>query len=53
MEERYVVVFDDPKEKGKPHQFVTAFPADQSYMERIKRTSFLVETKAGAKKQGM
>jgi len=51
-EERYVVVFDDPKEKGKPHQFVTAFPADRSYMEQIKRTSFLVETKVGAKKQG-
>ncbi|MAN50543.1 MULTISPECIES: hypothetical protein [unclassified Marinimicrobium] len=52
VEERYVVVFDDPKEKGKPHQFVTAFPADRSYMEQIKRTSFLVETKVGAKKQG-
>lgn len=52
VEEKYVVVFDDPKEKGQPHQFVTAFPADQSYMELIKRTSFLVETKVGAKKRG-
>lgn len=47
VEERYVVVFDDPKERGKPHQFVTAFPADKAYMERIKRTSFLVETRTG------
>lgn len=52
VEERYVVVFDDPKEKGKPHQFVTAFPADPSYMEKIKQTGFLAETRYGRQKQG-
>ncbi|MCP5162423.1 MAG: hypothetical protein H6999_01760 [Hahellaceae bacterium] len=49
VEEKYVVVFDDPRKAGEPYRFVTAFPADQSYMERIKRTSFLVETKKGGR----
>ena len=47
VEERYVVVFDAPKKRGEPHQFVTAFSADGSYMEQIKRTSFLAETRYG------
>ncbi|BFM09702.1 hypothetical protein [Halioxenophilus aromaticivorans] len=49
VEEKYVVVFDDPRKAGGPHWFVTAFPADQDYLERIKRTSFLVETKQGGR----
>lgn len=47
VEERYVVVFDDPKSVGKPYEFVTAFPADQAYLDNLKRRSFLVETKRG------
>lgn len=42
-----------PKAKGKPYQFVTAFPADQSYLEEIKRPSFLEKTKVGAKNRGI
>lgn len=45
VEERYVVVFDDPREKDKPYQFVTAFPADASYMARLTRDSMLLETR--------
>lgn len=49
VEEKYVVVFDDPRKAGDPHRFVTAFPADQAYLERIKKTSFLVETQQGGR----
>lgn len=45
VEERYVIVFNDPCTKDKPYQFVTAFPADKNYLEKIKQESFLVETK--------
>ncbi len=45
VEERYVVVFNDPCSKDKPYQFVSAFPADKSYLDKIKQESFLVETK--------
>ncbi|PRY72999.1 hypothetical protein [Halomonas ventosae] len=44
VEERYVVVFNDPQQSDKPHQFVTAFAADASYLQKIKRESFLAET---------
>lgn len=45
VEERYVVVFDDPRTAGMPHHFVTAFPADPSYIDRIHRESFLAESR--------
>lgn len=45
VEERYVVVFDNPRQAGGHHQFVTAFPADENYLKEIKQNSFLVETK--------
>lgn len=51
VEESYVVVFDDPKEKGQPHQFVTAFPTDANYLANIRKNSFLVETKTAGKKK--
>ena len=47
VEERYVVVFNAPQKKSGHHQFVTAFPADKNYLTKIKRESFLVETKKG------
>lgn len=54
VEERYVVVFDDPRKPDKPFQFVTAFPSDPAYLEEIRRRSFLAETRpasqAGARK---
>lgn len=45
VEERYVVVFNDPQQLDRPHQFVTAFAADQGYIQKIKRESFLAETR--------
>lgn len=45
IEESYVIVFNDPNSPNKAHQFVTAFPADKQYLEKIKRESFLVETR--------
>ena len=51
VEARYVIVFNDPQRAGKRHEFVTAFPADMSYLERIKRQSFLAET-VSARKPG-
>lgn len=49
IEERYVVVFDDPRSVGKAYQFVTAFPADANYLANLKRGSFLAETKRGTR----
>jgi hypothetical protein len=49
IEERYVVVFNDPCSKEKPYQFVTAFAADKNYLDKIKQESFLVETKKAKK----
>ena len=51
LEERYVIVFNDPQRAGKRHEFLTAFPADMNYLERIKRQSFLAET-VSARKPG-
>ncbi|MFT5654396.1 MAG: hypothetical protein ACI9XU_000110 [Arenicella sp.] len=50
LEERYVVVFNDPKKTGEAHQFITAFPADQHYIAKVKRESFIVETRRGGRR---
>ena len=47
VEESYVVVFNDPQRVGKPHEFVTAFPADREYLANLKSKSFLAETRKG------
>lgn len=47
VEERYVVVFNDPERNNAAYQFVTAFPADQNYLQKLKRESYLAETRRG------
>ena len=44
VEEKYVVVLDE-RPNHEEFDFVTAFPADSSYLEKIRRESVLVETK--------
>lgn len=44
VEERYVVVLEERKER-KVLEFITAFPADDSYLEKIRRESGLLEIK--------
>ncbi|MDP2854821.1 MAG: hypothetical protein Q8O28_11335 [Smithellaceae bacterium] len=44
VEERYVVVLDDLTEQ-KTLEFISAFPADKSYLERIRKESSLMEIK--------
>lgn len=48
VEESYVVVFNDPLGDKEHYEFVTAFPADASYLNKLKRESFLAETKKAA-----
>ena len=48
VDESYVVVLDDPRKPDKPFTFVTAIPANPSYIQaKIKQKAFLVETKVG------
>jgi hypothetical protein len=44
-EERYVVVLDEQKEQ-KTLEFISAFPADESYLEKMRRESTLMEIKS-------
>ncbi len=44
VEERYVVVFNDPRKLHEAYQFVTAFPADRNYLSKLGRESYLAET---------
>jgi len=44
LEERYIVVLEE-REKPKLLEFVTAFPADESYPQKIRRESGLIEIK--------
>lgn len=48
VEESYVVVFNNPIGNKEHHEFVTAFPADAAYLQRLMRESFLSETKKAA-----
>jgi len=45
VEERYVVVLQACEKEGYEFEFVTAFPADQAYLEKIRRESALLEIK--------
>ncbi|MGE9294429.1 MAG: hypothetical protein ACQKBW_12505 [Puniceicoccales bacterium] len=48
VEENYVVILDDPKSSTDTYKFVTAIPANKSYIDsEIRRKSFLAETKRG------
>ena len=43
LDNRYVVVLEPSEEFGFDFFFVTAFPADQSYLDRIRRGANVVE----------
>jgi len=44
VEERYVVVLDEQKEQ-RTLEFISAFPANECYLEKMRRESALMETK--------
>jgi hypothetical protein len=44
VEEKYIVVLEET-EKGKVLNFISAFPAETSYLEKIRRESVLIEIK--------
>jgi hypothetical protein len=44
VEERYVVVLEELKEK-KVLEFITAFPAEENYLKKIRQESGLMEIK--------
>lgn len=51
VEESYVIVLDDPRKEGDSYKFVTAIPANESYIKsEIRQRAFLVETKRGGQK---
>lgn len=50
VEESYVVVFNAPQGRADHHEFITAFPADKTYLDRLKKTSFLAETRSAKKR---
>ena len=45
VEERYVVVLDEQRQQ-KTLEFISAFPADDSYLEKMRRESTLMEIKS-------
>lgn len=45
VEERYVVVLQPCRRAGYDYEFVTAFPADRAYLDKIRRESALLEMK--------
>lgn len=44
VEEKYVVVLEE-RDGGDGLDFISAFPADEGYLKKLRRESFLVETK--------
>lgn len=44
VEEKYVIILEET-DKGKALSFVTAFPANTSYLKKIREDSALIETK--------
>ena len=43
LDNRYVVVLEPSEEEGFAFLFITAFPADQSYLDRIRRGATVLE----------
>ena len=43
LDNRYVVVLEPSEDEGYEFVFITAFPADQSYLDRIRRGANVVE----------
>lgn len=46
LDNRYVVVLEPSEEDGFAFVFITAFPADQSYLDRIRRGATVLERRA-------
>jgi hypothetical protein len=44
VEEKYVVVLEE-RPNHKEYEFVSAFPADEAYVQKIRKESLLLETK--------
>lgn len=43
LDNRYVVVLEPSEDEGYDFVFTTAFPADQSYLDRIRRGANVIE----------
>ena len=50
LDNRYVVVLEPSEEEGFAFGFISAFPADQSYLDKIRRGATVLERRAGIKK---
>lgn len=48
LDNRYVVVLEPSDEDGFAFVFITAFPADQSYLDRIRRGATVMERRGRA-----
>jgi len=48
LDNRYVVVLEPSEEEGFAFVFITAFPADQSYLDRIRRGATVLERRGRA-----
>ena len=48
LNNRYVVVLEASEEEGFAFMFITAFPADQSYLDRIRRGATVLERRSRA-----
>lgn len=48
LDNRYVVVLEPSEEHGFAFVFITAFPADQSYLDKIRRGATVLERRARA-----
>lgn len=46
LDNRYVVVLEPSEEVGFDFLFITAFPADQSYLDRIRRGATVLERRS-------
>lgn len=46
LDNRYVVVLEPSEDAGYEFVFITAFPADQSYLDRIRRGANVIERRA-------
>jgi hypothetical protein len=48
LDNRYVVVLEPSEEDGFAFVFISAFPADQSYLDRIRRGAIVLERRGRA-----
>lgn len=51
LEERYLVVLNNPRREDDPFTFITAYPVfDQDYLKKIKQRGALMECRKGSEK---